>query len=154
TYNNLGVLLNSLGASDDAFATLSKELPIRENLAREFPGTHAHTVDLAGVYLNLGNAVQGRNQPEAALEWYAKALAQLAPVLATEPRLALARRAASRSHMARAVALDKLGRYPEALKAWDRALDFDDGHQPAAIRQDRAVTLARMKEPAPADPLV
>src|SRR5262249_39664692 len=110
-------------------------------------------VDVTALYLNLGNSLQGRNQLEAALEWYAKALAKLQPVLAKEPRLTYARMAVSRSHIARALALHKLARYAEALKDWDRALEFDDGHQTNAIRNESAATLARLKAPVPA-PLV
>jgi serine/threonine protein kinase/tetratricopeptide (TPR) repeat protein len=147
-YNNLADLLNQLDRCGEAITILEKALPIREALVRDFPEVPGYAVDLSCIYANMGNALRLQKQSKAALEWYAKALATLDPVLAQEPRLALARMIKSRTHTGRAATLVDLERYAEAVKDWDQALDFDDGFQGDAIRQERAAALARSKEGA------
>jgi serine/threonine protein kinase/tetratricopeptide (TPR) repeat protein len=147
---NLGELLTILRRLDEADAAYARALPIREKLARDFPADRSYAVELAGCYAGMGNVVRVRGEPEAALDWYARALARLEPVLADEPRLALARRFASTAHAARAVALLKLDRFAEALQDLDRALALDDGQRREELRRLRAATQARVQEPGPA----
>jgi hypothetical protein len=52
--------------------------------------------------------------------------------------------------MSRATALSELARHPEALKALDQALAFDDGENRLALRLERATTLAHMQAHAQA----
>jgi serine/threonine protein kinase len=150
TYNNMGDLLTELERYDEAVAVLKLALSIREKLAHDFPTAVHYAIDLAAVYGDMGNVVAAQGQLESALDWYAKALSKLEPVLAREPRLADAQRFARYTYAARAVALGKLARHAEALQDLDRALAIaegqqDDGQERDALRLQRAVTLAHLQ---------
>ena len=145
SYGNSGELLALLGRYDNAREAYEAAIAIREKLVQDVPTNPAYAVDLSGCYGGMGKLMQMRGQPEAALEWYAKALGKLEPVLAAEPRLALARKFAATIHSERALALEKLARHAEALEDVDKALAFDDGEKRDAIRLQRARTLARLR---------
>ena len=96
-------------------------------------------------YLNMGQLVlQGR--PDIALPWFTKSIATLEPVLAQEPNLLRARGSFLKAHSGRATARNMLGRHAEALKDYDKALEFDDGQFRLVLRVERALTLVRLKE--------
>src|SRR5262249_50866602 len=144
-----GDTLNQLRRHGEAVAALKKGLPIREKLVRDFPKVPSYAVDLACLHLNMGIGLWARGEPEAALDWFAKGLAQVVPVVAREPRLGQARQIASRCHSARGNVLATLGRHGEALKDFDQALVFDDGQLRAMIKRDRAEAVKAMKKPGP-----
>jgi serine/threonine protein kinase len=152
TYTNLGEQLTVLDRYDEAAAAYGKAISVRKKLADAFPANKAYAVELAASYGGMGSAVQFGGEPAAALNWYGKSIALLKPVLAAEPRLALVHRFACTSYTGRALALDKLGRYVEALQDWDEALAHDDGHKADYLRALRAKTLACVKGTAPLAP--
>jgi tetratricopeptide (TPR) repeat protein len=151
SHNNLGALLNDLGKRREAEAAYRAALNIREQLAADFPGVAVYVVELGNSYKNFGNLVREKGEPQAALDWFARAIGALEPVLQKEPRLVSARQTLRNAHWSRALALDKLGRHADALKDWDRALALDPvaADQPFFPR-NRALSLARGGEHAKA----
>jgi serine/threonine protein kinase/tetratricopeptide (TPR) repeat protein len=143
-YNNLGNLLSALGKGPEAEAALRQAIAIQEKLAAEFPGVSAYAVRLGGGYCNFGRRVRDGGQPEAALDWYQKAIATLEPVVAKERRLANAREFLRNSHLSRATALDDLDRRDEATRDWERARELDDGSNAPIFR----IRISRNKKDA------
>src|SRR5262249_44966366 len=94
-------------------------------------------------YCNLGGLNTEMGQPEQALPWLGKAIATLEDALARDTKSVRARQFLLNSLMARGQALDRLRRYPEAVRDWDRALALDTRARQAYYRLDRPATLAR-----------
>jgi serine/threonine protein kinase/tetratricopeptide (TPR) repeat protein len=148
-YVNLGELLTFLGRHEEAGAVIDKALPLREKLARDFPANRSYLVDLAGCYIVKGILVRDRGEPKAALDWFTRTLAKLAPVLAEEKRLAEARRFVRNAYLNRARTLVELARFGEALEDLGQALKFDDGSTADAIQAMHAATEALLKAQVP-----
>jgi tetratricopeptide (TPR) repeat protein len=144
SHNNLGILLEKLGKRPQAEAAYRRALAIQEKLAAVFPNVPQHAIDLAGGYCNLGNWLQIGGESAAALDWFQKAIATLEPVVAKEPRLVDGREFLRNSYEGRAEALVNLGRPAEATRAWERALELDDGGRKAIFR----LQIARNKKDA------
>jgi hypothetical protein len=72
-----------------------------------------------------------------------RAEATIRAVLARQPRDAEARLFLSHVYLNRAEVLSLLSRFPEAVAAWDGAIEFDDGGQLDALKAARAVTFVR-----------
>jgi serine/threonine protein kinase/tetratricopeptide (TPR) repeat protein len=148
TYSNQGDLLNELGHPDEASAVLEKAIALCEKQARDHPTVPAFVVGLAAAYLNMGDSQMARRRFDVALDWFTKTLTVVAPVRDREPQLALARDVAWKAHANRAQALDKLGRYAEALQHFDQALALADARMRAGIRLQRATALVHSGDTA------
>jgi len=116
----------------------------------EFPRVPELRLDLAGSYCNQGHLIRAQGHFQAAIDWYDKAIHTLTPVLATASHLAPAREFLSNSYDGRARALVRLKRYAEAVKAWDRALDFASSRASAELRMGRASAMFRAGDGAKA----
>src|SRR5207244_359632 len=101
----------------------------------------AYVVELAGGYCNFGLLVRDQGEPQAALDWFAKAIGALEPVLQKEPRLVTAREFLRNTYWNRAEALDLLQRHGEAVTDWDRAIELDAGADKAELQKGRARSL-------------
>src|SRR5207249_3605870 len=88
SHNNLGLLLGGQGRWAEAEAAYRHALSVWERLAADFPAVPEYQVNLAGSYGNLGLLLSDRGEPEPALDWFAKAIRTLEPILRQEPRLA------------------------------------------------------------------
>jgi serine/threonine-protein kinase len=141
---NLGLLLADLGKRAEAEAEYRRALALRAQLAADFPTVPDYAVGLGSSYCNWGNLLRVRGESAVALEWYAKARAVLEPVLDKEPRWVRARLFLRHVHMGRALSLDHLGRYAEAVADWDQALSLNDEKSGDGwLRLQRSVALAR-----------
>jgi hypothetical protein len=107
---------------------------ITENLVANFPNVPAHVIELGGAYCNFGNLIRGGGQPEAALDWYQKAIETLSSLVAKKPRLADARKFLRNSHQGKAEALDELDRGAEAARDWEVAMQLDSGSRRGSFR--------------------
>jgi eukaryotic-like serine/threonine-protein kinase len=145
SYNNLGILLNKLKQRDKAAAAYRQAISIGEKLLSEFPEIPVYAVQLAGSYCNLGRLFK---EPEAALPWLAKSIDTATPIVKRQPRLAKARETLCTAHWERARSLWRLDRCAEAVKDWDRAVEFDDGSAYAEVRLMRSFTLLDLKDHA------
>src|SRR5262249_45395200 len=126
-----------------------RALALQAQLAADFPAVPDYAVDLGGSYCNLGNLLRQRGAAAASLDWYAKGLAMLRPVLAQHPQLVRARLFLRNTHWGRAWALGQLSLHAEAITDWEQALDLNDVQQQDAIlRLGQAVALARAGQQA------
>jgi tetratricopeptide (TPR) repeat protein len=87
----MGEIYSQTGRFDESATAYAKSLPIREELRRSAPSVTVYAVNLASTYGGIGNLKLEQKKAEEALGWFDKALGQLSPVLAAEPRSALAR---------------------------------------------------------------
>jgi serine/threonine protein kinase/tetratricopeptide (TPR) repeat protein len=145
SHNAVGEILNQLGRYDESNAAYEKALPIREALASKFPSVVDYAVNLAATYASFGTLNLTREKYQLAIEWYDKALSKLSPVLAAEPKLSRAQWYAADIYNNRAMALNELNRYPEALKDLEQALALEDIENRVAVRLLRAKTMAHLK---------
>jgi serine/threonine-protein kinase len=148
SHNNLSTLLAAIGKRLEAEKECRAGLVIRERLAAERPHMPDDAVLLARSYGNLADFYNQGGQPAEALDWYAKTLATLEGALSKLGNDFKGRETLRDSHRGRALALTKLGRYTEAIRDLDRALDLDEGSAAGKIRASRAKTLAQAGEVA------
>jgi serine/threonine protein kinase/tetratricopeptide (TPR) repeat protein len=143
SHTNLGLLLADMGQRPAAEQAYRRALDIHEKLAADFPTVPQYHLDLAGSYVNFGNLLRDHEQAEVSLDWYAKAIARLVPLVQQEPRLVTERLYLRNAHWGRAQALDKLARHAEAVKDWDRALALNSlAVDKPRLRCGRALSLA------------
>jgi serine/threonine protein kinase len=143
-YRSLGSQLAQQGRWEEAEAQCRKALAILEKLGTDFPAVTDYVVDRAWSYTSLGDLVRDRGQTHEALDWYAKAVAALQPVLAKEKRLVNAREALRDTHWGRARALDLLRRHAEAVQDWEQALVLDDSRYCSVLQLGRAISQAHL----------
>ncbi len=134
--NNLGNLLKDQGKRAEAEAAYRAALEIKERLAADFPTVPGYAMDLGNSYANLGLLVRDSDQLQASLDWFAKAIATLEPVLRREPRLVKARRFLHTAQLGRAGALARLGDHSRA------AGEADDVAQAKDVPADTLYDLA------------
>jgi tetratricopeptide (TPR) repeat protein len=149
SHDGLGNLLADLGQRAAAGQVYRRALDIKEQLADDFPDVPEYRLGLAGSCVNFGHLVRDQGQAEASMAWFDKAVALLEPLVRQEPRLLAGRLFLRNAHIARAQALDKLGRHADAVKDWDRALELNAvPAQEPGLRSGRARSLARAGEHA------
>jgi serine/threonine-protein kinase len=144
SYNNLGLLLANGGRRIDAAGAYQTSLTIREKLITEYPAIPDYIKDLGGTFCNLGYLNLAANLPGSALGWHTQAIDRLAPLVAAEPHFVAARQYLRNSHWGRARDLVRLGRYDEALRDWERAIELDEGSEGVRLRIGRAACLAHL----------
>jgi tetratricopeptide (TPR) repeat protein len=140
----LGSWLADLGRWDEADAVDRKALAILDDLAGRSPDMLAYRIYQATSRVALGHLLRDDGHSEGALDWYAKAIAALEPILAKQNRYVPARDALRDAHWGRARALDRLGRYAEAAQDWERAANLDDRGQRAVHQLGRAISQAHV----------
>jgi tetratricopeptide (TPR) repeat protein len=145
--NNLGNLFKRIGNHAEAEAVYRRALDLRKQLVADYPAVTDYSVTLGGTYANFANLLRDSGKPAEALDWYQQSLDVLAPVLARTPRLAAARQNLRTAHLGRALALQKLERFAEAVPDWGRAAELDDGRTRSTLLGMQAACLARV-EPA------
>ncbi len=138
--NNLGGVHTLLGDNRKAYEAHERSLALREKMAAEHPAVMEYSIRLASSYTNMGELDVREKRPERGLEWLDKAIAILDEVLTREPREATARYYVSYTQSWRAQALESLGKFEDAIAAWDRAILMDDRND-AALRTGRAATV-------------
>jgi serine/threonine protein kinase len=143
SHTSLGRLLASMGKLEDAEAACRAGLKISEQLAADFPNVPDYAMVLGASYSDLGHLLTDKREPQPALEWCAKAIGALYPVLQQEPRLVNARQSLCDAHRNRAVALDMLERHGEAVQDWDRAIELGGGNPREDLRPNLAVSRLR-----------
>src|SRR5262249_23199781 len=120
-HNNLGNLLGLLGKRPEAKEQLGKALAIRQELDDEFPDVPAYQIVLGGSFCNFGHLVGASGRPSESLVWFEKAIRTLKAAYEQDRRLADAQQFLRNSHLGRAIAYERLRKYAEAVKDWDRA---------------------------------
>jgi serine/threonine-protein kinase len=146
SHMSLGGLYRDTGRLEEAEQAHKDALAIQKDLSDQYPMVVRDAISVGGSQCNLGHDAKDRAQYEAALSRYAQAIATLDRVLVKYPLRLTARKYLRNTYEGRAEALTKLGRYSEALKDCDRALEFDDGLHRHQIHLFHASILARLKE--------
>jgi serine/threonine protein kinase/tetratricopeptide (TPR) repeat protein len=116
----LGAVLARTGRHKEAEPILRQCLGQFENLAAG-PDPHPKDVVSAGVgYGNLGSLLSNDGRPAEALDWFAKAIRTLEPLVNGKEESAAARKGLVTVHISRAQSFFKLNRPAEALADWAR----------------------------------
>src|SRR5262249_22567976 len=77
---------------------------------------------------------------------HGKAIARLKPIIAQDPGPTPARLLLRNAHVSRAVVLDRLGRYGQAVLDWAQAIDLDAGELRSRLHESRASSMAQCKQ--------
>jgi tetratricopeptide (TPR) repeat protein len=141
--NSLGIMLLGNHRFAEAESAFRAAIAGREKLAAEFAQAPRYAADLGGSYCNMGKLLNARQQPQAALDWYDKAILTLTAVLSRSGELAQIRNFLCNCHWGRAYTLGALHRYTDSFKDWDRALELADEADRVSIRSLRAHAWAR-----------
>ena len=143
-YTSFGIGLESCGRWAEAEEAYRAALTIVEKLVNEFSVVLDDRINLGGACCNLGNALSNVGQPAESLDWFAKAIAYLDPLLDEKsPKLAVVKLYKCNAHKGRAEALDKLNRYSDAVKDWDKAVELAERGLSPRSRAMRAVSLLK-----------
>src|SRR5262249_49883097 len=121
-----------------------RALGIREKLVADYPGIPVYRTDLGGSYVNLGLLIRDRGKSADSLDWFARAIDKLAPIVTQEePGLANARLYLRNAHLGRAKAFVYLSRYAEAVKDLDQAVALASPEVQPLFRAERAAALGK-----------
>jgi tetratricopeptide (TPR) repeat protein len=129
-----------------AEAAYQQSLDLKEAILRDHPKVVTFIVDLAGSYGNMATHIRRSRSPEESLEWSARAIRLLEPLLEQDPRDVSARMVLFDTFMGRAYALERLDRPEEAAKDWRRAADLSAGQSHINMRLYRLFPLAHLGE--------
>jgi tetratricopeptide (TPR) repeat protein len=140
---NLGHLLQQRHRTREAAAAHQEALTVLTQLVKDYPAVPGYSVELGGTCCNLGMVEKAAGTLQGAQRWYDKAIATLEAVRARDPRDATARRFLRNTHWGRADLYNRLGRFPEAVKDWERALALSPSAEQPTLRILRAVSLVR-----------
>ena len=138
SHENLGILLagrGNLRAADEQFR---KALAIQEKLAAEFPLVPQYRVDLGGNYCNFGILVGKSGQPGENLEWFDKAIRILTDVYEQGGSSGAAKQGLRNSHWNRAMVYDRLRKFAEAIKDWEKAIELSRAEDIPQLRRKLA----------------
>jgi serine/threonine protein kinase len=124
TYANQANLLRDQEKYGDAETAYHQALDHLAKLVGEFPGVTKYQLELAATRLRLGQLWRRRQRPAEALPWYDQALALLQRLHRHAPNDVVTRNLLGEAHQDRALTLDALERFADALADWDRALEL------------------------------
>ncbi len=143
-HSRYGLTLEGQKRYQDAESEHLQALALRKQLVSDFPDEPEFGLDAGGTFCNLANLRRIQNEPSESLDWYAQAIQVLTPVADRVGGKTNARRFLSNSHHGRALSLQKLERYADAIPDWDRVVALSDAAQQAANRLRRAACMARV----------
>jgi serine/threonine-protein kinase len=143
-HESLGLTYYQTRRPAEAEASFRRAHEVLEALVRERPGDLGFAVALASTCINWGNAVcDCAGKPRAAVALYDRAIALTEAVLRQEPHYGSARRGLLNAHGGRGYARATLGRYPEAVRDFERVVELEDGPRRAFRQSELAVLRAR-----------
>jgi serine/threonine-protein kinase len=138
SHSNLGALLRDLGKDQQAEEEFRKAVVICEKLTTDFPSVPAYQVALGGFSSNLGGLLRVSSRPSNGLVWFEKAIRTLTAVYEQDRRLAEAGQFLRNSYAERARAYGLLGKYAEAVRDMDRAVELSPNKEQPRYRAERA----------------
>jgi serine/threonine protein kinase len=145
-HNNLGLLYARERQHAKAEADYQKSLALNEAILRDHPTVVSFILDVGGSYDNMATHVRRSRSPEESLEWSARAIRTVEPVLQQDPRDVRARMCLFDTFMGRGQALLQLGRREEAVKDWRRMIELSAGQPHINMRLYRPSPLAHLGE--------
>jgi serine/threonine protein kinase/Flp pilus assembly protein TadD len=140
THSNLGVVLAKLGRQAEARAEYEQAQSIWKKLADLFPAVPAYKTALGGAYGNYGCLVRNGGEPADSLQWFDIAIRTLNAVCHTEPADIKARRFLRNNYKERAHAYDRLQKYSDAVRDWDKAIELSPMPERPPIQALRAIS--------------
>ncbi len=147
TYNNLGLFYTRDRQHDKAEAAYKQSLALNEAILHDHPKVVEYLVDVGGSYTNMATHVRRtRGSPAESLEWSAKAIRLLEPVLRQDPRDVHVRMILFDVFMGRGQALLQMNRPEEARKDWRKMVELSAGQSHINMRLFRPAPLARLGE--------
>jgi serine/threonine protein kinase/tetratricopeptide (TPR) repeat protein len=123
SHNALGMLLGEVGKHAAAEEAYRQALRIQDKLIESSPRVAEYRFNLSAVQGNLGRLCLARRQPEQALEWHSKAIANLESML-KERADAMARHSLSRAYDSRARAFVEMKHYSRAAADFTKAVEL------------------------------
>jgi eukaryotic-like serine/threonine-protein kinase len=135
---NLGILLEGLGKWPEAEEQYRKALAIQEKLAADFPTVPEYAIGLGGVSCDLGILVVVSGQPGDSLVWFEKAIRTLTGIYEQDRRLVEACQFLCNSYAGRARAYGLLGKYAEAVRDLDRAVELSANQDQTRLCAERS----------------
>jgi tetratricopeptide (TPR) repeat protein len=141
--NNLAGVYALLGQLSDSRDAHRRARDLREALYREHPTVVEYAIGLASSYVNLAELEERFDNPSGSLDLAAKSIDILKSVLEREPRQAVARYSLRYAYLWRARDLSDLGRFADAVAAWDSAGVYDD-FKDTGIRAGRILAIAQL----------
>jgi serine/threonine-protein kinase len=139
TYLNLGFLQDAIGAHGQAVDAHRHAIALFETLARANPGVPKYRFYLGGTLTNLGDSQRAVHQPGEALGSYDRAIEVLSAFVHDHPREPSARNTLGTALGNRGLALESLGRRPEAEEWLRQGIE----HERQALDQAPAVVVFR-----------
>lgn len=125
SYNSLANLLADRDNLEQALEQYRQAVKIRENLIHQFPEIPEYRVDLAGVYANIAIKFLEGEKPTESMEWFPKAIDLLTPIHQSAAKSSKSARFLEECYEGRSMALDKLGRFEEGERDWDRHVELN-----------------------------
>jgi tetratricopeptide (TPR) repeat protein/predicted Ser/Thr protein kinase len=129
-YSNLGGVYMLQGQLDRCAEAYGREIEVRRRLVDEHPSSLDFRLKFGSSLTNLAELAVRAGDPATSLARFEEAIRQLGKVLEREPRHVTGRAFLSYTHAWHARALEALGRYREAVAAWDQAMAYDDARDP------------------------
>jgi tetratricopeptide (TPR) repeat protein len=120
-YINLGVSAGKCGRWNQAKAAYYKALAVQKKLADSQPEAVEYLVDLGATYSNLGDVMKALGKFPLSAVRFSTAIRWLQKALDKQPRLRSAQMFLHFAFRGRAMALARLGRHAEAVRAADEA---------------------------------
>jgi serine/threonine protein kinase len=140
-YLNLGNFQRNTRKLKEAEDHYRKALAIREKHAGETPESFTNQVSLGAVNCEYGVLLRMADKPEAGLPLLNKAVAILQTAYEKEPRLLNTQRYLRNSYWNRAMTLEQLKKYREALSDFDKAVSLATQPELRLIRAARVNSL-------------
>ncbi len=124
-YNSLANLMANRGKLEPALQLYRQATSLRERLVNEYPKIPEYQVKLAGVYSNIADKLFEADKPAESLEWFRKAIEQLEPIYQSATGSNKSERYLEDCYEGRSKAFDKLERYAEGERDWEKVVSLN-----------------------------
>jgi eukaryotic-like serine/threonine-protein kinase len=111
-----------------------------KKLVEQFPAVAQYQTDLGCSYYNYGNKMSGEGKFTESLEWFDLGIRTLKSVHDQNPQDPMNNEFLWNCLIGRARAYDRLQKFAEAVKDWDRAIELMPPAGRPGLRADRAIS--------------
>ncbi len=125
SHNSLGNLLADRDKLEQALEQYRLAANIRTRLVREHPSIPEYKIELSGVYANMAIKLFEGDKATESLEWFRQAIELLEPINQSAASTNKSAAYLEECYEGRSKALDKLQRYSEGERDWDRYVELN-----------------------------